>query len=379
MTLAESLATTLAEIGVRVATHVPGHGATQTFEQFNRVQPHKQTGSYHEEVAFTIAHGAALIGTRSACIIKTHGMVKAMNSVTDALSCGTTAGFVTLLFQDPTGHHSDNIIDIEPILAGARMPFLTSSASHASRDLSRAYALSESLALPVALVINADEIELEAPFESPELPPTPVYERNIAKHLVCPIFAKYQYELLNAKLAGAERPRHGPVGMMDDLLPPAYLRAVAPYRPIFEVFQQFPFDFVAGDAGVSTLSALPPYHIVNGATYLGSSVPLAMGAYLAGAERSWAFTGDFSFIAAGHLGLIEAVERKLPIKVMIYANGLAQTTGGQPLELEHVRRLLEGYREFVRIVPDAKDLGHVESIIAEATAANELRIIVLYF
>src|SRR6476660_1398019 len=101
MTLAESIAQTLTNLGVRVATHVPGHGATQTFEAFRTSLPPTRSPregelaiSFHEEAAYAVAHGTALAGARSACIIKSHGLTKAMNAVMDSLSCGVTAGMV---------------------------------------------------------------------------------------------------------------------------------------------------------------------------------------------------------------------------------------------------------------------------------------------
>lgn len=380
MTVAEVIARTLFDLQVKVVTHVPGHGGTQTFDALNRIAPH-QPMSFHEEVAYTISHGAALAGVRSACLVKTHGIAKAINSVLDSLSCGTTAGFVTILFADPTGKHSDNIFEIEPILYGAKVPYHRSTPSTIQLDLVRAYTDSQFDSLPYFIVIDADSIDQELTYEPFDLPPQPeAYERDIVKHLVTPLFAQYQYDLLNSKIDQApvpERPTHR---TLQEALPPVYLKAVEPYIPIFEAFNEHvTSDFVSGDAGVSTLSAFSPYDIVNAASYLGGSLPLAMGAYLAGMKHSWAFTGDFSFIGAGHLGLIEAVERSIPLKVLIYANGTAQTTGGQPLDLSHLGRLLKGYEQYVLHIPDVNDRATVASVLSEASKSNSLQIVVATF
>ncbi len=379
MTIAEVIARSLIDLNVEVVTHVPGHGGTQTFDAFRSQSTGSHPISFHEEVAYTIAHGAALVGTRSCCLIKTHGFIKAMNSVIDSLSCGTTASFVTILFDDKTGKHSDNIFEIDPILYGCRIPYKRTTAATLLADLTDVFQDSEFDGLPYCLVIDADEISKEIEHRPTHIEPlTEGYARNIAQHLVTPIFAEHQYKLLQWKLNDDPHPGIPEIKSLSESLPPAYLKAVEPYLPVFDVFKEIAFDFVNGDAGVSTLSAFPPYNIVSAATYMGGSLPLAMGAYLAGKKRSWAFTGDFSFIAAGHLGLIEAIERNIPLKVLIYANGKAQTTGGQSLDLAHLDRLLSGYDLYVRRM-NVNDADSMRSVLHEASGAIELRVILATF
>jgi TPP-dependent indolepyruvate ferredoxin oxidoreductase alpha subunit len=379
MTVAEAIARSLVDLNVEVATHVPGHGGTQTFDAFRSLSPGSHPISFHEEVAYTIAHGAALLGTRSCCLIKTHGFIKAMNSVVDSLSCGTTAGFVTILFDDKTGKHSDNILDIVPILAGTRILHKRTTGRRIAQDLADITRASESLELPCCLVIDADEIEMEVELGTTDIPGLPPsYSRDIAQHLVTPIFAEHQHKLLQWKLNDDPHPGAPEIKSLSESLPPSYLKAVEPYLPVFEAFNEIAYDFVSGDAGVSTLSAFPPYNIVSAATYMGGSLPLAMGAYLTGKKRSWAFTGDFSFIAAGHLGLIEVIERNIPLKVLIYANGKAQTTGGQSLDLAHLDRLLKGYESHVWRM-NVRDRSTMRAVLHEANDATDLRIIVATF
>lgn len=383
MTLATTIARALRASGVTLATHVPGHGATHTFEAFRALCESEQPVSFHEEPAYQIAHGAALAGRRAACIMKSHGLTKSLNAVTDSLSCGVTAGMITIIFEDKTGAHSDNIIEIVPLIEGAEMPYRRGQPSSAYSDIRDLVELSERHELPFAIVFDSADIELDVP-EAPavhSLTPSPGYERDPLKHVVCPVLAPYQREVLVEKLRREDwravaRPE---LPVIPSSLPPAYQKAVEPYLPIFKAFSEMGVDFVCGDAGVSTLSAFPPYNIVHAALYMGGSIPCAIGAYLAGLTRAWSFIGDFSFIAAGHYGLVEAVLRKTPIKVLLYANGRAETTGGQPLELALMERLLAGYSEFVRRIPDPTNLDHVRSVLTEANDANELRIVVAEF
>ncbi|SRR5579883_577090 len=381
MRLAQVLSLALRDAGITVATHVPGHGATETFAAWVvglEAPTYAQAISFHEEAAYAVAHGAALAGQRSACIIKSHGLAKAMNAVMDSLSCGVTAGMVNLIFEDKGGSHSDNIIEILPLIEGAELPYKVSTAANAYSDVFEAVRESERMQLPFTLVFDSASIEDEAPVGQEKLAAPPTYERDIMRHLVCPLFAPYQREVLIRKLRGedCERVPRPEMPVLPGSLPPAYQKAVEPYRPLFEIFKQLDVDFVCGDAGVSTLSALPPYNVAHAALYMGGSIPTIVGAYLAGMKRSWAFIGDFSFISAGHYGLIEALLRSAPIKVLIYANGRAQTTGGQSLDLALLERLLKGYEEYVVRIEDPFDTNLVRSVLSDVNAADELRIVV---
>lgn len=88
---------------------------------------------------------------------------------------------------------------------------------------------------------------------------------------------------------------------------------------------------------------------------MGGSIPLAIGAMLAGKEQVWAVSGDFSFIAAGHLGLIEAINRELAIKVVIFNNRKAETTGGQSIHNDLLMRVLKPYEENLIIIGDPQN------------------------
>jgi TPP-dependent indolepyruvate ferredoxin oxidoreductase alpha subunit len=380
--LSYAIARALCDSGISLATHVPGHGATQTFQAFRDLQQSETLPvSFHEEPAYAIAHGAALTGRRSACIIKSHGLTKALNAVLDSLSAGVTAAMVNVIFEDTTGAHSDNVFEIEPIVRAAELPYARSSAKTAYEDIIAAVQESERLALPFTLIFDSAEIDLASPVGKATPADVPVYNRDIFQHLVCPIFAPYQREVLLQKLKGANWRGVAKPAMpiLPSSLPPDYQRAVAPYEPLFAQFRKMDFGFVCGDAGVSTLSALPPYEIASAALYMGGSIPTAIGAYLAGRRPAWSFIGDFSYIAAGHYGLVEAILRGIPVKVLIYANGKAQTTGGQPLDLKMLERLLDSYTHYVRRIDNVSDYASVESVLREANAAEELRIVVANF
>ena len=114
-------------------------------------------------------------------------------------------------------------------------------------------------------------------------------------------------------------------------------------------------------------------------TYMGGSVPLALGAHMAGVSPAWAISGDFSFIAAGHLGLLEAVQRQIPLKILLLFNGKAETTDGQKIQEGLLDRILLGYEEYVYFIHDPLDRGEVESAIKKASISQELSLVVADF
>jgi len=109
------------------------------------------------------------------------------------------------------------------------------------------------------------------------------------------------------------------------------------------------------------------------------SLPLAMGVHLAGVRPAWAISGDFSFIAAGHLGLLEAVQRQIPLKVLLLCNGKAETTGGQKIQGGLLERILRGYEEYVHVIHDPLDKREVDSTMKSAANFAELSIVVANF
>ncbi|NDD30320.1 MAG: hypothetical protein EB084_18840, partial [Proteobacteria bacterium] len=205
--------------------------------------------------------------------------------------------------------------------------------------------------------------------------------RDPARHLVCPLFTRYQREVLDARRTGGEvdaiaRPR---LPHVPDDLPESWHDTLRDYAVAFEALRTVPRDFTAGDTGLSSLFGLPPYHAVDAVTYYGGSIPLAVGAWLAGREHAWAVTGDYAFAAAGALGLTEAAHRQAPVKVVIFANGQARATGGQTVALDDVEAIIGGYEARVHRVEDARDGVAVREAVEEATQRDGLRIVLLQY
>jgi TPP-dependent indolepyruvate ferredoxin oxidoreductase alpha subunit len=328
-----AVATALQDAGIKVATHVPATGATAIFEAYSEIQKVKPFYSFNEEVAYTTAHGAALAGVRSTAIIKSHGLAKAANSMIDSVTLGTTVGFVAIVLDDPSGKHSDNIFDLDAFLQGTGLPFKKAGKGTVYNDVLECFLWSEALGIPVALFLNSELLSEKTEFARKRLSPAKAaFKRDPIRQVLCPPLAGYQYKVKEAKLARTDwraipEPK---LPAVPDGLPPAWRPGASAFIPVFEVFRELRprIPFVSGDTGLNVLFAFEPFGCVDLTSYFGGSLPPAIGAYLGGIGRSWAVTGDYAFIAAGYMGLIEAFGRRIPLKVLILNNGRAAASGG---------------------------------------------------
>jgi len=377
-----AIARALHDAGADIVLCVPATGTAQIFDEYNTIIAGTVPYSYNEEVAYTVAHGAALTGKRSAVIMKAHGMAKATNSVIDSLTAGTTAGLVMIVTCDKKGRHSDSIFDSDAFVKGTGIPFKIAGEGTAYRDIMNGFRWSEELQLPVAIVIDSDTLDKAEPnMTLRAAAPQGAYHRDPLCHVLCPPLTRYQSQVLQAKLTGRDwktvtrpAPLHIPDG-----LPPRWQQMVGDYMPLFQVFRQLrsSIDFVSGDTGVSSVFAFPPFDCIDATTYYGGSLPLALGAHLAGRRNAWAITGDYAFVAAGHMGLIEARSRDIPLKVVVLYNGRAMTTGGQPLPDTVFNHVIGGYQPSVTYIRSPLDTDAIRSVLKPAVASNRMEIIVV--
>ncbi|HOT06316.1 MAG TPA: thiamine pyrophosphate-dependent enzyme [Methanotrichaceae archaeon] len=378
----EAIAAAMSAAGSEVGTCVPGLGATEIFCDYCALKSQRPVFSFHEEVAYTIAHGAALAGKRAFTCHKAHGFFKAANSVSDSLYSGVVAGFVSVVVDDKNGIQSDSIADAPGFAKGLGIPHKIANVETAFNDVLDGFALSEELQLPFALIIDASE--LGQPSHISEARPNLLlkqYSRDITQHVLCPPFCRYQRDVLQSKLSGSswKRTARPSLPTLSEALPERWRRVADKYAVVFETLRSAKGKIVAGDTGLSTLFALPPFDCIDVTTYMGGSIPLALGAYMAGVSPAWAVSGDFSFIAAGNLGLVEAVQRHIPLKVLLLYNGKAETTGGQTIPDGLMERILLGYKEYVYFIDDPLDRDEVKSAIKEASISQELSLVVADF
>ena len=78
---------------------------------------------------------------------------------------------------------------------------------------------------------------------------------------------------------------------------------------------------------------------------------MAAGATLVGAKNAWSITGDFSFLAAGVLGVNECLSLQVPLKLIIFQNRVASATGGQPVSENLMNHFISSFHKDIVKIP----------------------------
>ena len=106
------------------------------------------------------------------------------------------------------------------------------------------------------------------------------------------------------------------------------------YITLTEVLkEEYPSHKVFSDIGCYTLGALPPFQSINSCVDMGASITMAKGAADSGLFPAIAVIGDSTFTHSGMTGLLDAVNDKAQITVIISDNLTTAMTGGQDFEL----------------------------------------------
>ena len=216
---------------------MPGFGGSQVFEALSTITSETYLPSFHEEVAYSIAHGASLVGQRSATLIKAHGLAKTANSVVDSLSTGVKAGFVVLVFDDKRGKHSDSIFDVAALLKGLAIPFRSPKAPDLYHEVINAFDRSENRCLPVAVLIDCDDLAQTETYTPTQIKHSSHhYQPNVAQNVLCPFLVKYQRAVLSAKLAGHDWQALTPPALphIPDFLLPEWQPTLQIYTPFLQ-------------------------------------------------------------------------------------------------------------------------------------------------
>jgi TPP-dependent indolepyruvate ferredoxin oxidoreductase alpha subunit len=381
MKISDIIAQAFLDANVQVVTYVPGYGGAAIFDALGERTGKTGFVSFHEEVAYTVAHSASLMGSRAVLLCKTHGIMKAANSVSDSLLCGTMAGLVAIIPEDKRGRHSDSIIEAKPFLEGIGMPFIMSHPETVYDDVHLAFERSEQSRLPWAIVLDSSDVKQRAEYRTRISGFTGGYVRDVQQHILCPLFNPYQREVYLARMAGRDwraipRP---PIPTIPDATSAIWRKAIETYEPFFKVYQRFRGELVTGDTGISSQFAVNPYHCMDLVTYMGGSIPLAIGAYLGGKRNVWAISGDFSFLSAGPMALFEATLRNIPLKIILLDNGQALTTGGQPIMPGALDLALAPWKTSVMILEEPDNPKKTETALDQMTRNPDLSILVVKY
>ena len=101
------------------------------------------------------------------------------------------------------------------------------------------------------------------------------------------------------------------------------------YDALNQVMGAYSKGRVFSDIGCYTLGALPPYKSIYSCVDMGASVTMAKGASDAGLIPAVAVIGDSTFTHSGITGLLDAVNDKANIVLVISDNESVSMTGGQ--------------------------------------------------
>lgn len=377
------IAKALANNGVNVITNVPGFGGTQVYNHLSNIAPKCASICLNEEAAFSISVGAAVFGVRAAALVKTHGLAKMTNAICSALSVGTNAANLVFAFDDTSGKSSDNIFDAKGLIKGMEAPCVILQNDPES-DILKAIQISEKLKLPVVIYIDCEKLGEEFPFSNASTRfEGGAFTKNPLQFVACPMLSKSQRGILLKKIASGTAPEEyeAPPGVSNVLESlPMHLKAVVQsYAPVFDAFANIDKDFVAGDAGAAALYAFDKHQNIDVCTYMGGAPGMALGAHLAGASKAWAFTGDFSFLAAGILGFNEIVARAAAVKVIVFNNHVAGTTGGQVVPQAVMDNFLKGHSHLIQLLDPKMPKETLVRIMEKMNASSSPQIGIVNF
>jgi indolepyruvate ferredoxin oxidoreductase alpha subunit len=135
-----------------------------------------------------------------------------------------------------------------------------------------------------------------------------------------------------AKALGFSVPETRPVPELVTGRPPKLCKGcphIYSYNALNEALAEYSKGRVFSDIGCYTLGALEPFDAINSCVDMGASITMAKGAADAGYTPAVAVIGDSTFTHSGMTGLLDAVNDKSSITVVILDNATVAMTGGQ--------------------------------------------------
>ena len=153
------------------------------------------------------------------------------------------------------------------------------------------------------------------------------------------------------------------------------------YTALNQVLAEYPDYRIFGDIGCYTLGALPPFKALASCVDMGASITMAKGAADAGLFPSVAVIGDSTFTHSGMTGLLDAINDKSNITVIISDNLTTGMTGGQDSagtnKLEAICLGLGVEPQHVRVVvPLPKNMPEITNILKEEIEYNGVSVII---
>ena len=153
------------------------------------------------------------------------------------------------------------------------------------------------------------------------------------------------------------------------------------YAALNEVAAEHEDARIFGDIGCYTLGALAPFNAIHACVEMGASITMAKGAADAGQYPSFAVIGDSTFTHSGITGLLDCVNCKSNVVVLISDNLTTGMTGGQDSAgTGRIEAICEGVgveKEHIRVVvPLPKNMEEIKTILREEVAYNGVSVII---
>ena len=176
--------------------------------------------------------------------------------------------------------------------------------------------------------------------------------------------------------------------------PPALCQGCG-HRDVYDALNKVVAEYadarIFGDIGCYTLGALPPFRAIDSCVDMGASITMAKGAADAGVHPAIAVIGDSTFTHSGMTGLLDAVNDKSRITMILSDNLTTAMTGGQDsagtnkfeaiclglgVEPEHVHVVVplpKNMDEITRIIRDEIEYDGVSVIIPRRECMQTLK------
>jgi indolepyruvate ferredoxin oxidoreductase alpha subunit len=151
----EAIAQGAIEAGVQVVASYPGTPSSEVTESL--VEQAEEFGysvqwSTNEKVAFEVAAGASLVGSRALTAMKNAGLNVAMDTFMTIPYGGCKGGFVVVVADDPDAHYSSTEQDTRALAAYAEILCMEPGNQQEAKDMTvEAFEISEQFELPVML------------------------------------------------------------------------------------------------------------------------------------------------------------------------------------------------------------------------------------
>ncbi len=137
------------------------------------------------------------------------------------------------------------------------------------------------------------------------------------------------------------------------------------YYALNEAMADYSGGRVMSDIGCYTLGALPPFEAINSCVDMGASITMAKGAADAGLAPAVGVIGDSTFSHSGITGLLDCVNSKSPVTILIFDNGTTAMTGGQfspgTGKIENICEGVGVEKEHIRVINPLKK-NHEENV-----------------